>query len=92
MKSFYKIHTLHRTWEDAKDKCNMEGATLFYPDDDDEVNAILKFWNETQPFAWVFVGISTPNVKQVFETVDGEYFFLIGKFMFIYKNTSIIWF
>ncbi|CAH2086311.1 unnamed protein product [Euphydryas editha] len=69
-KSFYKIHTLHRTWQDAKEKCAMEGATLFYPDDDDEVNAVISYWNETQPFAWVYIGVSTPNVRQVFETVD----------------------
>ena len=50
----------------------MEGATLFYPDDDDEANTVINYWNETQPFSWVFIGISTPNVKQVFETVDGE--------------------
>ncbi|XP_047527581.1 C-type mannose receptor 2-like isoform X1 [Vanessa atalanta] len=70
-KAFYKIHTLHRTWQDAKERCSMEGATLFYPDDDDEANVVINYWNETQPFSWVYIGISTPNVKQVFETVDG---------------------
>lgn len=70
--AFYKIHTIHRTWEDAKETCSKEGALLFYPNDDDEANIVLNFWNNTQPFSWVFIGISTPNVKQVFETVDGE--------------------
>ncbi|CAH0721768.1 unnamed protein product, partial [Brenthis ino] len=69
--AFYKIHTIHRTWEDAKEACSKEGALLFYPNDDDEANIVLNFWNNTQPFSWVFIGISTPNVKQVFETVDG---------------------
>ncbi|XP_023935049.1 macrophage mannose receptor 1 isoform X2 [Bicyclus anynana] len=71
VRSFYKIHTLHKTWDDAKVQCEMEGAKLFYPDDDDEVTAVIDYWNSTQPFSWIFVGISTPNVKEVFETVDG---------------------
>lgn len=57
--------------------CEMEGATLFYPDDDDEANSVISFWNETQPFSWVFVGISSPNVKRVFETVDGKFQYLL---------------
>ncbi|XP_039746854.1 secretory phospholipase A2 receptor-like isoform X2 [Pararge aegeria] len=70
-KAFYKIHTLHKSWNDAKEKCDMEGAQLFYPDDDDEAIAVIAHWNSTQPFSWIFIGVSTPNVKEVFETVDG---------------------
>ncbi|CAG4910852.1 unnamed protein product [Colias eurytheme] len=69
--SFYKIQTIHKNWDKAKEKCEMEGATLFYPDDDDEAEAVLSFWNETQPFSWVFIGVSALNVPEVFETVDG---------------------
>ncbi|XP_032513844.2 macrophage mannose receptor 1-like isoform X1 [Danaus plexippus] len=70
-KSFYKIHTIHRAWEDAKEMCDFEGATLFYPYDEDEAKAVINYWNQTLPFPWIFIGVSTPNVREVFETVDG---------------------
>ncbi|CAG9585295.1 unnamed protein product [Danaus chrysippus] len=70
-KSFYKIHTIHRTWEDAKEMCDFEGSTLFYPYDEDEARAVINYWNQTQPFSWIFIGVSTPNAREVFETVDG---------------------
>ncbi|RVE40947.1 hypothetical protein evm_014403 [Chilo suppressalis] len=69
--SFYKIHTIHRTWQDAKAVCEMEGATFFYPEDEAEANAVLEFWNKTQPFSWVYIGVSDLLVKGVFETIDG---------------------
>ncbi|XP_045785080.1 macrophage mannose receptor 1-like isoform X1 [Maniola jurtina] len=69
--AFYKIHTLHKSWDDAKLKCEMEGALMFYPEDEDEAAAVTEYWNNTQPFSWIFIGVSTPNVKEVFETVDG---------------------
>ncbi|CAB3254834.1 unnamed protein product [Arctia plantaginis] len=69
--SFYKIHTLHRTWKDAKQMCALEGASLFYPEDDNEAQTVLAFWNTTQPFRWVFIGISDLIAKGVFETIDG---------------------
>lgn len=71
-KSFYKIHTIHRAWEDAKEMCDFEGATLFYPYDEDEAKAVINYWNQTLPFPWIFIGVSTPNVREVFETVDGK--------------------
>lgn len=71
-RAFYKIQTIHKTWDDAKAKCEMEGARMFYPDDEDEVAAVVDHWNKTQPFRWIFIGVSTPNVKEVFETVDGK--------------------
>lgn len=68
---FYKIHTLHKSWFDAKRICALEGATLFYPENGDEADAVISFWNATQPFSWVYVGISDLLVKGVFETIDG---------------------
>ncbi|KAL0894022.1 hypothetical protein ABMA27_014088 [Loxostege sticticalis] len=70
--SFYKIHTMHKKWQDAKDVCAMEGATLFYPEDQNESDAVVEYMKATQPFHWVYVGISSLIVKGVFETVDGR--------------------
>ncbi|KAF9790180.1 hypothetical protein SFRURICE_010840 [Spodoptera frugiperda] len=72
VEGFYKIHTLHKTWPEAKRVCALEGASLFYPENDDEAHAVLSFWNATQPYRWVYVGISDLIVKGVFETIDGE--------------------
>ncbi|KAF9421847.1 hypothetical protein HW555_002287 [Spodoptera exigua] len=71
VEGFYKIHTLHKTWSEAKRVCALEGASLFYPENDDEAHAVLSFWNATQPYRWVHVGISDLIVKGVFETIDG---------------------
>lgn len=49
---------------------------MFYPDDEDEVAAVVDHWNKTQPFRWIFIGVSTPNVKEVFETVDGKQYLI----------------
>ncbi|XP_028170786.1 macrophage mannose receptor 1-like [Ostrinia furnacalis] len=70
--SFYKIHTIHKTWQDAKDVCAMEGATFFVPEDQGEADAVLAFWNATQPYSWVYIGVSSLIVKGVFETVEGQ--------------------
>ncbi|XP_073943839.1 uncharacterized protein isoform X1 [Choristoneura fumiferana] len=71
--AFYKIHTIHKTWQDAKKRCQMEGASLFYAEDEIEADAVQGLWNKTQPqFAWVYVGISDLLAKGVFETVDGR--------------------
>lgn len=71
--SFYKIHTIHKTWDQAKKRCALEGATLFYPEDQNEADVVLAHMNETQPlFGWVFVGISSKLAKGVFKTVDGK--------------------
>ncbi|XP_068629452.1 macrophage mannose receptor 1-like [Battus philenor] len=70
--SFYKIHTIHKTWESAKRKCSLEGAMLFYPEDQNEADQVLSYMKETQPqFAWVFIGVSSKLAKGVFKSVDG---------------------
>lgn len=76
---FYKIHTIHKTWQDAKKQCQMEGASLFYAEDEIEADAVQSLWNRTQPqFAWVYVGISDLLAKGVFETIDGQYIITIS--------------
>lgn len=55
--------------------CALEGASLFYPEDDNEAQAVLAFWNVTQPFSWVFIGISDLIAKGVFETIDGKFYY-----------------
>ncbi|CAG4989006.1 unnamed protein product [Parnassius apollo] len=71
-RSFYKVHTIHRTWENAKRKCEMEDASLFYPKDQKEADVVLTYLKETQPsYPWVFIGISSKLAKGVFKTIDG---------------------
>lgn len=70
--AFYKIHTIHRTWPDARKRCAMEGASLFYAEDEIEADAVMGLWNRTQPFSWVYVGISDLLAKGVWETIDGR--------------------
>ncbi|XP_028170800.1 CD209 antigen-like protein E isoform X3 [Ostrinia furnacalis] len=70
--SFYKMHTIHKTWENAKDLCAMEGATLFYPENQEEADAVSLYWNATQPFPHIFIGASSLIAKGIFETVDGQ--------------------
>ncbi|KAJ8722602.1 hypothetical protein PYW07_003782 [Mythimna separata] len=71
--SFYKIHTTPQTWPDAKRVCALEGATFWHPDNEDEANAVISFWNSTQPhIGWVYVGVSEIMADGMFETVDGK--------------------
>ncbi|KAI5646938.1 lectin c-type domain-containing protein [Phthorimaea operculella] len=72
--SFYKIHTLPTTWQEAKKKCGAEGAVLWHPKDEDEVDTVIAFWNQTQQqnIAKVFVGLSDLFTEGVFLTVDGQ--------------------
>lgn len=71
--NFYKIHTIHRTWAQAKARCAMEGAKLFYPQDANESEGVLSFLTETQPFKEVVIGISDTLSTGVYETIDGEF-------------------
>ncbi|KOB77180.1 C-type lectin 10 [Operophtera brumata] len=71
MESFYKIHTLHKSWKDAKKVCALEGASLFYPKDQREADEVVKVFNETTPFHWVFIGVSDVMSKGVYDTIDG---------------------
>ncbi|KAJ8725867.1 hypothetical protein PYW08_004050 [Mythimna loreyi] len=71
--AFYKIHTSKQTWGDAKRFCALEGASLFYPDDRAEANAVISLWQTIQPnVRWAFVGISDIVTEGVFETIDGK--------------------
>lgn len=71
--NFYKIHTVQRTWGDAKVRCALEGAQLFYPLDATEAEAVISFATETQPLSWMFVGIRRSIIKDELETIDGEF-------------------
>ncbi|KAJ0180627.1 hypothetical protein K1T71_004031 [Dendrolimus kikuchii] len=72
LKSFYKIHTIAKTWEDAKKTCKLEGAFLFYPVTEVEANAVMDYWNATQAFSWIFIGISSRFAKESFITIEGK--------------------
>ncbi|XP_041977713.1 C-type mannose receptor 2-like isoform X2 [Aricia agestis] len=69
--SFYKIHTIPRNWNDARTTCELEGATLFYPQDEEEAYAVISYWNSTQLSFWIHIGVSAHNVINVYETIDG---------------------
>ncbi|XP_021181291.3 C-type mannose receptor 2 [Helicoverpa armigera] len=69
--SFYKFHTLPKTWPEAKKLCALEGASLFYPQNDHEAHIVISYWNATQPHHAILLGISDLIVKGVFETIDG---------------------
>ncbi|KAJ8722601.1 hypothetical protein PYW07_003781 [Mythimna separata] len=70
-KSFYKYHISGQTWADAKRTCVQEGAILWYPDNDDEMHAVISLWNTTLP-ACVHVGMSDFMMNGQFETVEGK--------------------
>ncbi|XP_013180701.1 PREDICTED: macrophage mannose receptor 1-like isoform X2 [Papilio xuthus] len=69
-RSFYKIHTISRTWKEARKMCELEGATLFYPEDQYEVESITNYWNETHSFNVIYIGVSDLVAKEVYATVD----------------------
>lgn len=100
-KSFYKVHTLTKTWDNAKRRCALEGARFWYPEDQSEADAVLGYMNETQPtFNAIFVGISSKLAKGVFKTIDGKHFtkfnyifsilILTGKMLKISRNFKVI--
>ncbi|KAI5639626.1 lectin c-type domain-containing protein [Phthorimaea operculella] len=47
--SFYKYHNSQMTWNDAKEKCEQEGAILFYANDRNEAIQVVAFWNQKYP-------------------------------------------
>lgn len=61
-----------RTWEEAKKRCKLEGATLFYPEDQYEVESITAYWNITHGFNTIYIGVSDLVANEVYRTVDGE--------------------
>ncbi|RVE55020.1 hypothetical protein evm_000439 [Chilo suppressalis] len=69
--SFYKVHKIRKTWQDAKYVCDMEGATFFYPQDETEANVVLEFWKKTQNLNYFYIGVADLVVEGVFVTTDG---------------------
>lgn len=43
VESFYNVHATTKTWFDAKQVYALESATFFYPQNEDEANAVLSF-------------------------------------------------
>ncbi|KAJ8732163.1 hypothetical protein PYW08_014893 [Mythimna loreyi] len=71
--SFYKINSLNKNFFDAKRACSLEGASLWYPENKEEAEAVISYWNSTQPTWWsVTLGMSDLIVKGLFETIDGK--------------------
>ncbi|KAJ8722639.1 hypothetical protein PYW07_003819 [Mythimna separata] len=73
VENFYKFHTIPQTWADAKRVCSQEGASLFYPENDKEVNAVIAIWNANHSnVAKITLGLSDILVEGLFETIDGR--------------------
>ncbi|KAJ8725742.1 hypothetical protein PYW08_003925 [Mythimna loreyi] len=75
--SFYKFHTTPKNWRDAKQTCEQEGASLFYPVNSNEAGTVITFWKRHQnntpvDDTWVFIGISDIVTEGVYETIDGK--------------------
>lgn len=72
---------------DAKQVCELEAATFFYPENDDEARAVLSFWNKTKPIIKsVWIGISDLLVEGVFQTVDGTIILLLNFVLDVFLN------
>ncbi|XP_041977376.1 C-type mannose receptor 2-like [Aricia agestis] len=70
--AFYKLHFERRSWAAAREVCEAEGASLFYPVDDDEARIVMQHLRQTVGvFSRLFIGISKPYSHYIFETVDG---------------------
>ncbi|CAF4937346.1 unnamed protein product [Pieris macdunnoughi] len=69
--SFYKVHGLPKTFDRAKETCEIEGAELFYPVDEDEAKAMITYWKEKQFFSSIYIGVSAPFVPEVYQTIHG---------------------
>ncbi|CAH0604796.1 unnamed protein product [Chrysodeixis includens] len=69
--TFYKIHTIQRSWAEAKKICKLEGASFYYAESDEEAKVVLDHWHQTQPLPRVWIGVSDLVAKGVFETYDG---------------------
>ena len=72
--SFYKIHTISKTWSDAKRTCALEGGTFWHPENNDEAHVLLSFWKSNHPkIKSIYLGISDIKVEGVFVTVDSKH-------------------
>ncbi|KAI5639625.1 lectin c-type domain-containing protein [Phthorimaea operculella] len=75
--SFYKYHHSFMSWNDAKEKCEQEGAILFYANDRNEALEVMAFWRQQvrsprmSPRRNIFVGIYCKTDEDC-ETVDGR--------------------
>ncbi|XP_013146398.1 PREDICTED: C-type mannose receptor 2-like isoform X2 [Papilio polytes] len=71
--SFYKIHTIPRSWVNAKKRCLLEGATLFFPELSLEADVALGHLNDTlSTLPSIYLGIASVLTKGVFITVNGD--------------------
>ena len=80
-----------RTWADAKRVCTLEGGTFWHPDNENEANAVISFWNSTQPhITWVYVGLSDTVSKKLFETTEGTYIVVVILVPGLYQNEATV--
>lgn len=71
--SFYKVHTVSRSWADAKQRCHRESASLFFPDTQAEAQyATELISSKVNNFNYVWIGISDIISEGDFETITGK--------------------
>uniref|UniRef100_A0A2A4JZ93 C-type lectin domain-containing protein n=1 Tax=Heliothis virescens TaxID=7102 RepID=A0A2A4JZ93_HELVI len=72
-KGLYTIQRQARTWFQAKLFCAREGASLFFPENEAEAQAVLAFWLKWADwYDQMFVGMSDLLVKGQFITINGK--------------------
>lgn len=60
-KFYYKLHS-KKTWWDANIMCKEEGAQLYYPEDQEEMESILPMWNKINLFIGFYYESSTKEI------------------------------
>lgn len=73
IKALYKIYRTPKTFEGAKTTCENEGASLYYPETEEESNAVLSFMKtckDSNAYGW-YLGIVRSGTN--FEPINGKF-------------------
>ncbi|PSN46954.1 hypothetical protein C0J52_12569 [Blattella germanica] len=78
---YYKFHTDLKTWFEARDSCEQEGARLAVMNSDKEVNLLLHFWTPHPKIGdytdwrkdWAYIGIHDNYDEGEYVTIFGDH-------------------
>uniref|UniRef100_A0A2A4JYM8 C-type lectin domain-containing protein n=1 Tax=Heliothis virescens TaxID=7102 RepID=A0A2A4JYM8_HELVI len=71
--ALYKFHLSGETWFDAKQICAAEGGSLFFPENNEEAEAVVALWERTHPsYERFLLGMSELTTTGEFMTIDGK--------------------